>query len=79
MALLRIYRQSGARASGAGGQVAGNIVQTRGKAITSRAARVCGYRLRMNGCNIDTQDPLGVLAVEAAKQGRFDIFPFAVY
>ena len=44
-----------------------------------RGPEFAAYRQAFNGCNIDTQDPLALLMVDAAKQGKFDIVPFAIF
>ncbi|MGI5899466.1 MAG: pectate lyase [Christensenellales bacterium] len=81
MALLNIYREKGdEQILELADKIAQNIIETGVKdGYFVRSPEFSAYRQAFSGCNIDTQDPIAVLAVEAAKQGKWDIIPFAVY
>jgi len=80
MALLAAYDKLGGAYLDCAKAVADNVIKTgtkEGYFINMPVA--AGYRHSADGFPIDSQDPLVVLAVEAAAQGKADLIPFAIY
>ena len=80
MAMLALHEKLGGAYLALAQRIADNIIADYTKeGYFTHMPVAAGYRHSADGFPVDSQDPLIVLAVQAAVQGRMDLIPRAIY